>query len=184
MCEINEEWKPIKGYENLYMISNFGRLKHLKYGRVKKERLCGSYLNNNGYYLCHLYKNNIRRMILLHRLVAEAFVPNPNNYPFVNHKNSIRTDCAYYNLEWCTRSYNTKYSYDHNDRRRKMNWKSGKYNINSKSVIMSDKNGNFIKRFDCIMDAERELGILNNSIVSCLKGRNKTSGGYKWNYAK
>lgn len=65
-----------------------------------------------------------------------------------------------------------------------MNWKSGKDNANSKAVLMSDMNGKAIKRYECIMDAERELGIWNSCIVACLKGRKKTAGGYKWSYVK
>lgn len=186
-----EIWKDVVGYEGLYQISNFGRLKHLAFILTNicgvhnvKERLVHPHIQNNGYYLCDLYKNNIRKNVLLHRIVAEAFIDNPNNYSFVNHINSIRTDCRCVNLEWCTKSYNTKYSYDTTNRKIKMNWKKGKDNANSKAVIMLDKNNNYIKRFECIMDIQRELGILYNSIVNCLKGRSKTSGGYKWIYAE
>lgn len=90
--------------------------------------------------------------------------------------------CIVENLEWCNRSYNIKYSYDNNNRRAMMNWRKGASNANAKPIIQLSKESKFIKRFGCIMDAERETGILNSSIVSCLKGHQKTAGGYKWEY--
>lgn len=129
-----------------------------------------------------LFTNNKRKNMLLHRAVAMAFIPNPNNLPFVNHKDSNRLNCVVENLEWCNRSYNTKYSYDNNNRRAMMNWRKGASNANAKPIIQLSKESKFIKRFGCIMDAERETGILNSSIVSCLKGHQKTAGGYKWEY--
>lgn len=181
---MKEAWKDIVGYEGLYQISNKGRLKHLKSSHVIDEHICKCYINNNGYYIAHLYKNNERKMFLLHRLVATAFIENTNNYEFVNHINSKRTDCRAENLEWCDRSYNTKWSYKTNDRRGKMNWKSGANNAKAKAIFMKSKDGKIIKKFDCIMDAQRELGIPSNNIVACLKGRYKTSGGYLWDYVK
>ena len=187
----NEIWRDVVGYEGLYQISNLGRLKHLatprKKGTGKYERdehFCTSHVQNNGYLVVDLYKDNKRKTFLVHRLVAMSFLLNPQNYEFINHIDNNRKNNCLSNLEWCTKSYNTKYSYDTNDRRKKMNWKSGKDNANSKAVLMSDMNGKVIKRYECIMDTERELGIWSSCIVSCLKGRTKTAGGYKWNYVK
>lgn len=188
---MREIWKDVVGYEGLYQVSNFGRVKHLEYtftncsgSHVVKEKIINSYLQNNGYRLCHLYKKNTRKMFLLHRLVAEAFIPNPNNYPIINHKDSNPQNCEVSNLEWCTYSYNAKYSYDTTNRKEKMNWKKGKENANSKPVYATDKDGNILFHFDCIMDAQRSLGILNSGIVACLKRKTKTAGGYIWHYEK
>lgn len=187
-----EIWKDVVGYEGLYQVSNLGRVKHLYcvvithsgLTRTINERVVKPRLQKNGYLVVDLYKNNKRKESLLHRVVLEAFLPNPDNLPFVNHKDSNRQNCKVENLEWCTASYNTKYSYGNNNRRDKMNWKHGKDNANSKAVYAIDKDGNTVFRFDCIMDAERETGILNSNIVACLKGRHKTAGGYIWIYAE
>lgn len=187
-----EIWKPVKGYEGQYEVSNLGgvrsvdRIVPVLNGRLRhiKGKPITPHKSNTGYYLCDLYKENRRKNVLLHRMVAEAFIPNENNLPCVNHIDNNRENCISDNLEWCTQSYNMKYSYDTTDRKSKMNWKSGRENKNSKPVLMYSRDGIFIKRFDCICDAERELGILNNSIVACLKNRYKTAGGYIWKYAE
>lgn len=182
-----EIWKSIPGWEGLYVVSNLARVKRLPYTKGKgkhvySETILKPYKNNSGYYMVALFTNNKRKNMLLHRAVAMAFIPNPNNLPFVNHKDSNRLNCIVENLEWCNRSYNTKYSYDNNNRRAMMNWRKGASNANAKPIIQLSKESKFIKRFGCIMDAERETGILNSSIVSCLKGHQKTAGGYKWEY--
>lgn len=189
---IEEIWKPVKDYEGLYEVSNLGRVRSVDRfvlgSKGSLRHIKGKYLiphkNNKGYYLCDLYKENRRKNVLLHRAVAEAFVPNEYNLPYINHIDNNRENCVFTNLEWCTQSYNVKYSYDTTDRKSIMNWKSGKENRNSKPILMYSKDGVFIKSFDCISDAERELGISNNGIVACLKKRNKTAGGYIWEYAK
>lgn len=188
----SEVWKDIPGYEGLYKVSNLGRVKHLptqqspgtgKYAR--QERICTPHLMNMGYWVVDLYKNNRRKTMLVHRLVALAFIPNPNNFSCINHLDSNRANPNVENLEWCTASHNAKHSYDTNNRREKMNWKHGKDNEKSKAVLMLDKeSGKILRRFDSIMDVERELNIKNCNICSCLKGRHKTAGGYKWIYAE
>lgn len=183
----NEIWKDIVGYEGLYQVSQLGNVRRIG---DRFENLLHNFhtikphINNNGYYLCDLYKNNKRKNVLLHRIVAMAFCPNENELKYVNHIDSNPLNCAAYNLEWCTASYNQKYSYLYNTRKEKMNWKIGKFNAKSKSVVAYDKDGNEVMRFDCIMDAERKTGIKNNCIVNNLKCRTKSAGGYIWNYAK
>lgn len=187
-----EIWKDIPGYEGLYQVSNLGRVKHLstqqsngigKYAR--QEKVCTPHLMNNGYWVVDLYIKNHRKTMLVHRLVALAFIPNPNNYPCVNHLYSNRSNPNVENLEWCTTSRNLKHSYDTNNRHEKMNWKMGAENKSSKAVHMLDRvSKKILRTFDCIMEAERELGVLNSSIVNCLKGKSKTAGGYIWIYAK
>lgn len=190
MREIKELWKDVNGYEGLYQISSLGCVKHLAsehdkgIGRyARPERLCTQHIANNGYWVVDLYKNNNRKTFLVHRLVAIAFVSNPDNKLYVNHIDSNRLNCTAGNLEWVTASENHKWSYDTNNRRQKMNWKSGAENHAARSIVMLTKGGEVIKHFGCIMDAERETGILNSVICQCLKGRYKTAGGYKWKYA-
>lgn len=189
---MEEIWKDIPGYEGYYQVSNFGRIKHCAISSkpgtgnyAREERLIHPNKNNLGYYLASLYKGGKRKFMLVHRAVAMAFIPNPRGLPHVNHIDSNPTNNNVLNLEWCTPSQNAKHSYDTNNRRAKMNWKAGGQNHSAKAVCMLDKtNGNIVKTFECIMDAEREMGILNTSIVHCLKGKYKTAGGYKWIYAK
>lgn len=111
-----EIWKAIKDYEGLYEVSNLGRIKSLEryvkgvYGlRFNKECILKPRVDGNGYLECCLWKNNKQRQLLIHRLVAEAFIPNPDNLPQVNHINEDKTDNRVENLEWCTASYNLRY---------------------------------------------------------------------------
>jgi hypothetical protein len=115
MDNIEEFWRPIKGYEGIYRVSNLGRIKSLsrlvqcKNGyRKTKEKILKPHINKSGYCSLDLGKKNKH---LLHRIVANAFIPNPDNKPCVNHLNGIKSDNKFDNLEWCTYSENEKHSY-------------------------------------------------------------------------
>ena len=108
-----EEWKDINGYEGLYMISNFGRIKSLYQNRILKPKV-----DKNGYLEIGLMKNKRRKYFKVHRLVAMNFIDNQNNYPVVNHKNEIKNDNRVENLEWCTVKYNNHYSKDYKNIKR------------------------------------------------------------------
>ena len=185
-----EDWRDVIGYEGLYQVSSYGRVKHLPHihhrskSFVVAESICTMHKQNMGYYVVDLYKENKRKTKLVHRLVAEAFVSNPGGLKVVNHIDSNRANNHISNLEWCTHSHNAKWSYDTNNRREKMNWKRGKYHYKSKPVFMLNKKGIKLQRFDSIIDAENATGVNNSLIVACLKKRNKTAGGYIWEYAE
>lgn len=102
-------WKDIPGYEGEYQVSNTGKVRSLNYqrtkGKVVKLKLC----NKDGYMAIGLYKNGKRTKYPVHRLVALAFIPNPNNYPIINHKDENKTNNTVWNLEWCTQKYNINY---------------------------------------------------------------------------
>lgn len=103
---MKEIWKPIKDYEGLYEISNYGRVKSFYKDKTKilKKGI------RNTYEIIQLSKNKKRKSFQIHRLVAEAFLDNPNNYEIVNHKDFNRINNRVDNLEWCNQKYNVNYS--------------------------------------------------------------------------
>ena len=122
-----EVWKDIKGYEGLYQINNFGKVKSLKKyaGRsFRKEKILKEYIDKDGYIKVILCKNNKTRFLSIHRLLAEAFIPNPNNFPQINHKDEDKSNNSLENLEWCTCKYNINYG-----NRTKKSMETRKYNM-------------------------------------------------------
>lgn len=124
-----------------------------------------------------LYKDKKRKHFYVHRLVAEAFIPNPNNYPEVNHKDENPLNNNMNNLEWCTHSYNMTYG-TCQERSRKTHIRR------TPSILMYDKNGNLISTYESIIQAESETGVPHSNIIACCKGRLKTAKGYIWRYSE
>ena len=151
----NEIWKDIPGYEGVYQINNFGDVKSLsrivriadKLGgfRMKEERIIKHDIGKFGYHRVTLRFNNKDQKYLVHRLVAEAFVENPYNLPQVNHKDEDKGNNNAENLEWCTEKYNSNYG------NRTHLSSVAKY----KPVSMFDKDGNFIRSFESIKEANQ-----------------------------
>lgn len=115
---MQEVWKDIKNYEGCYQVSNLGRVRSLTRKvktfngvRTSKGQLLKPLKTNTGYYRVDLKQNQKDKYMSIHRLVAEAFIPNPNNYPIINHKDNNPQNNCVDNLEWCTQSYNVKYAY-------------------------------------------------------------------------
>ena len=100
-------WKDIKNYEGLYEVSNYGNVRSLKFGKIRYLKPAN---NGNGYNDVILCKNGQKKHFKVHRLVANAFIENPNNYPQINHKDEDKTNNKVENLEWCDNQYNTRYS--------------------------------------------------------------------------
>lgn len=108
-----EEWRDIDGYEGLYKVSSYGRVKrvdHVSFGRHLKERILKGGKFSNGYLFVCLRKNGVNKNYSIHRLVAIAFLPNEEHFTDVNHKDGNKTNCKVDNLEWCTRSYNLEHA--------------------------------------------------------------------------
>lgn len=148
--------------------NHLGRIKKLK---LKKEK--------SGYVRIGLRKNSMSHFKNVHRLVAEAFIPNPENKPVVNHKNGIRDDNRVKNLEWCNQSENILYSY------RVLNngHRFGKDNPKSK-IVLQIKDGKVVNKFYGVREAQRITGIERRSISGCCNNnpKFKTAGGYQWKY--
>ena len=202
MIENTEIWKPVVGYEELYEVSNFGRVRSLDRIDSNNHPLKGvilkPYISNSGYLLVGLYKQQKRDRKLLHRLVAEAFIPNPENKPEIDHINTIKTDNTVFlnedgsvnydktNLRWTTRKENinnplTKTKMQINAGKPSKG-KYGKEHPASKPIIQYDKDSNFIKEWNCITDVERKMGYSVSNISSCLRGKSNTACGYIWKY--
>ena len=174
---MREEWKPVKGYEGKYMVSNMGRVKSLNYKRTGKEEILKASDNSYGYLYVNLCKDGKGKWYRINRLVAQAFLENPQNLPEVNHKNEDKTDNRVENLEWCSRSYNLNYG--------TRNKKAGKKiaEKNSKPIFSVDKESGLIMWWQSAHEAERCTGINNSNIIQCCKGKLKSAGGHIWFYA-
>lgn len=174
---MQEIWKNIKDYEGLYQVSNFGKVKRLQHKRcdrnqIMKERLVKVIKpSNNWYPYLSLCKNGKTKNVYLHRLIAIAFIPNPNNYPCINHKDGNKQNNKIDNLEWCSFSHNNKEAH-------KLKLNKG----NAKNVIQLDKNQKFIKEWFSTREAEKELNIANGKVSWCCIGKRKTAGGFIWKY--
>lgn len=189
-------WKPvpIPEYSNYYLVSNYGDVYSIRRDKCLTPKM------NLGYFHVVLSVDGIAQNYSVHRLVALAFIPNPENKPTVNHINEIKTDNYVGNLEWATHLEQNVHgtriarAMEHTDwkaRTQKMDYeqiaaKHNYYEINRmqmKSVIQMDLDDTPIARFDGISQAARALGIRPSHICCCLKGRRRTCAGYKWKYA-
>lgn len=164
-----EVWKPIKRYEDLYLVSNYGMVKNRITSNLLKIRY-----TKGGYARVNLSRCQNLETFLVHRLVAEHFLPNPNNLPEVNHINEDKTDNRVDNLEWCDRSYNVNFGTRVQRQREKV----------SKPVTQYSMNGEPIGYFDSTVQAGKQTGVNNHRIADCCRGTRKSAGGFKWSYRK
>ena len=169
MNENNEIWKNIEGYEGLYQVSNLGRVKSLRFG---KERILKPGNNVQGYLHVILLKNGERKWCSIHRLVAQTFIPNPDNLSDINHKDEVKTNNSVQNLEWCSAKYNCNFG----TRNQRISEKT------SKPVLQFTKDGELIREWKSATDVQRNLGYDNSHISKCCNEKRKSANGFIWKY--
>lgn len=176
---MNEVWKEIKGFDGRYAVSSNGRIKILKgygQGRIKKVRT-----DKDGYKETTLFDGTKYHICRVHRAVAKAFIPNPDNLPCVNHKDENKSNNVSSNLEWCSVAYNNSYG---TRTKRTAKALSGQERPSQWIPVLGKAVGTGEKLFfQSAKNAEEQLGIDSAHICWCCKGKRKTAGGYTWEYA-
>ena len=175
----NEIWKPVVGFEGLYEVSSTGKVKTLAkewkssptFISKHKERILCEKMSNSGYLLVSLYKNNKQFNGYIHRLVAGAFVPNPDGKPEVNHIDGNKLNNCPENLEWVTRKENVHHA--------QVNGL-----LRTTPVEQYDLDGNLVRKWGSIKEAADQQGFLKSGIIACCNGRYRTSNGYRWKYSE
>ena len=185
---LNEIWKDVEGYEGLYQVSNLGRVKSLEKidasGHRLKEIIMKADTSNGRYLRVSFYKDKKNRVFSIHRLVAKAFIPNPNDLPCVNHKDENTFNNCASNLEWCTQKYNCNYG---TRNKRISNKTTGtRYNRKdlSKPILQYTIDGQFVKEWPSSSEIQRQLNYNNSSIAKCCneKPHFNTAYGFIWKY--
>ncbi len=174
--ESKEVWRNCKHYEEFYQVSNYGRIWSIRNQKYLKQ--CD---NGHGYFTVNLVAvNGKKKKEYVHRLVAMAFIDNIERKPTVNHKDENKKNNHVENLEWATYTENNAY----NDRLIRQGETLKENGKTSKKVNQYDLNGNFIKQFNSIREAERSLNTNScTNIYRVCKGKYKQSQGYVWKYA-
>ena len=165
---MQEVWKDIKGFEGKYQISNLGRVKSLQ-RNGRPERILRLNLIKGYAYTTLSNGSRGKKKLKVHRLVAEAFIPNPHNKPEVNHIDGNKRNCKVENLEWVTHQENCKHAYE-------TGLRTDNVYVNQIDV----NTGEVIATFKSMKEASKITGVNYDSIAHCSRGDYKTGGGYKW----
>jgi len=179
-----EIWKDIEGYEDCYSISNFGRVKSkdriVKHGEdsflTLKSQLIKQGVHTEGYPSVVLSKNKKSSTKYVHRLLAQTFIPNPENKRCVNHKDGNKKYNRLFNLEWVTHQENSDHAITNGLYNPKLN-DGGK-----KKIIQYSLGGHFIKEWQSLTNASKSLNIRISNICQVARGHHHAAGGYKWGY--
>lgn len=174
-----EEWKDINGYEGIYQISSYGRVKSidrvLSNGKKRKSKFL--YIHKiNGYPTVSLCKDYKQRNYKIHRLVAQAFIPNPENKPCVDHIDTDRENNVVSNLRWVTYQENTDNPLSSKSQKEAVS------NSGCKKVAQYDKSNKLLNIFHSAAQAGKETSTSPSSICNCCKGRIKTANNFIWKY--
>ena len=162
------EWKTVKECDK-YEVNNKGEIRHKKRKQILSPRK-----NSGGYgYVCFIIEGQ-RKNFAIHRIVANAFLPNPNGYTEINHKDYDKTNNCVENLEWVNSSQNKRHAY----------LKKENHESRGKSVNQYTKDGIYIKTFNTVSEAAIEMGCCVAAISNCCLGRTKTSQGYRWSFVE
>lgn len=184
---MQEIWKDIEGYEGLYQVSNLGRVKSLARittfknrdsVRYETEKILTLAKHHKGYLKAQLRKEDVLKGYFIHRLVALAFIPNPENKSTVNHKDGDKSNNTVDNLEWMTNQENMKHAYDtgirNNDKVSEMKWKP---------VAQYTKDGELLRTYKSVKEAlEENPGFHQSGVARCARGQQKTAHGFGWRY--
>ena len=165
---VEMEWRTVKEYDH-YEVNNRGEIRHKKRKHILSPRK-----NSSGYLYVSFNINGRRRNFAVHRIVANAFIPNPNGYPEVNHKDYDRTNNNVGNLEWVSSSLNKHHAFQ----------KEENCSSRGKEVNQYSKEGNFIKTYSSISEAAKEMNCTVGAISNCCLGRSKTSKGFRWSFSE
>lgn len=176
---INEIWKELEGFNGQYLVSTLGRLKSIPNKHHKIEYIIKGTISKKGYLQVKLRKNGFSKIYLKHRLIAETFISNPNNYKQVNHINENKLDNSVENLEWCTNKQNC----NHGTRTLRMKCTKHSKNQWIKKPIIAIKNNKVAMRFSSASRATK-YGLLQNAICKCCNHKKgyKSYKGYTWEY--
>lgn len=192
---MKEIWKNAVGYESLFEVSNFGRIKskdrHIvvknhgqEYPGIKKGKLLSPGITNKGYRVINVPNGKYKhKLVFLHRMIAMTFIPNPNNKPQVNHIDGDKLNNRVDNLEWVTCAENIQHAYKTGLNPGPKPWKGkyGKDHFRSIPVSAYDRAGNLVKEYENLTIAAHDVGMDSPTHISaCLHGRRKTAKGYVW----
>ena len=178
---MKEIWKDIPGYEGIYEVSTEGRIKSFHY---TIPRILTWKVNQKGYAWVELRKSGEAKQLLVHRIVATAFLDNPNNYPVINHKDENPLNNNVDNLEWCSKSYNVRYSLAlHPERTLKKQRTRRNTKLRDKAIIQFTIDGRFVREWPDSRTIFLETRMSDHSISQCCRGIRHTAYGYKWQYA-
>jgi len=174
-----EIWKDIPGYEGLYQVSNYANVRSLRFGKIK---IIKSHKDKLGYKHIRLRKDGKRKMYLVHRLVAMAFIPNPDNLPIINHKDENPDNNSPENLEWCTYQYNNTYGH-HGEKLSKSITGTINRKGTSKVVLQIDiETEQIIEEYPSAREVERRTGFNQGFICKCCRGEKNKAYNYIWKF--
>lgn len=156
-----------------YLVFRDGRIMSVRYNKFLTPKR-----NHDGYLRLQIWQGNKNRYVAWHRIVAETFIPNPENKPYINHKNGDKTDNRVENLEWCTQQENIRHSWDNNFRTHEYTRRG---NGRCSPVRQMDLDGNVIAEYPTMASAHKATGICTQSIYRAAN-LHCTAGGYKWEY--